>query len=386
MLNTTLARLRCPGKLRKPGCAGMLNLLPKEKITDGFNSGVFEVRSGNLVCQKCQSRFPILAGVAILVQDIGFYLLSHVKGVSKLVADQEIPREFLQDYLEAKSEIELEHIEEDLEADRVNALYLMNHYLRVGSVDSQNEWWKPKGSPGSPLLDTLIREYWDHGPFAQVRKWVEEHHRSSDSPLNLIELGCGVGGLSRELKPFLKSYLGVDGSFASIAIARHLALGVAYSGNLGIPEDLIRGPVSRKVGIPQDSSPDGWVDFVVGDFENPPVEKNAWEITVALNAIDMLDDPSLLPKLQWELLNKRGALIHSCPYIWHEKVARKLRKQLPKGNLDSARAGEWLYEQEGFVIQERIEHLPWLFLKHSRQLEIYSSHLFFAKKGERVTF
>ncbi len=383
MMNTTVSRLQCPKKKRGASrCKGSFQLIAHEKLKSGPAEDVFDVRSGDLKCLKCQAKFPILAGVAIVVDDVRLYLLNHVKGIAQAVQDSEIPREYLQDYLEAKAEIQIEHIEDDLEAERVNALYLMNHYLRVGvsSLASQDIWWKPRRGQGSPLIDSLVKEYWDQGPFAQIQKWVA--HLGQKRSLNhVVELGCGVGGLYPMLKNHLQSYLGIDSSFASIAMARHLSLGVPYRGSLRIPEDLLQGPLSRSIHISPAKSYDGQGDFLVGDLENPPALTGQWDLALVFNAIDMLDNPSSLPAIQYDLLKNNGIAIQSCPYIWHEVVAKKLRARLPRGIQDSARAAEWLYEQAGFKIEEKIDHLPWLFFKHVRQLEIYSVHLFKAKKG-----
>jgi SAM-dependent methyltransferase len=296
------------------------------------------------------------------------------------VPDSEIPPEYLHEFLEAKAEIQSEHIEEDLEAERINALYLMNHYLRVRDTQPKAEWWKPVHGSGSPLIDSLIREHWDSGPFAQIEAWVARIARDS-SPRDAIELGCGVGGLYPTLKKHLQTYLGLDSSFASIALARHITLGVPYRGSTRIPGDLLHGSVSRQLNLPQATSYDGHADFIVGDLEDPPLRAGNWNVALALNAIDMLDVPSRLPELKFNLLKKDGVAIQSCPYVWHEGVARKLRAQLPKNIQDSAKAVEWLYQRAGFQIEQTVDHLPWLFFKHLRQIEIYSVHLFTAKKA-----
>ena len=337
-----------------------------------------EIRSGTLKCAKCRSEFPILAGVAILVDDVGGYLSAHVKGISQQVTDSEIPKEFRAEYREAKAEIQVEHIEEDLEAERVNALYLMNHYLRTGGGAG---WWKPASTPGSPLIDSLVREHWDHGPFTQIEGLLSEAARGRES-FELIELGCGVGGLYRVLKPLLKSYLGVDSSFASVALGRHLALGVPYKGSLRIPADLLQGSVSREVQIEPAKSFDGSADLIVADMEHPPLQSAGWDVAVALNTIDMLEKPSRLPEVQSTLLKDGGLAVQSCPYIWHEKTSRALRAKLPKEITDSARAVEWLYGKAGFTLEQKLDHVPWLFFKHLRQLEIYSVHLFLARKAK----
>ena len=118
---------------------------------------------------------------------------------------------------------------------------------------------------------------------------------------------------------------------------------------------------------------------MVGELESAPVARGQWDLSIALNAIDMLEEPERLPELQRELLKKGGLAIQSCPYIWHEAVARKLRARLPGEIRDSAGAAEWLYARAGFKLEARQDHVPWLFFKHVRQLEIYSVHLFRAR-------
>ena len=375
MLNTTIPKLRCPR------CDSKLELSSRANPRSGAHAQVEEITSGHLKCVKCRLRFPVLAGVVILVEDVREYIVNHVKGIAQVVQENEIPSEYLEDFCQAKAELQVEHIEEDLEAQRVTALYLMNHYLQVkGAKTPDEKWWQPRGAPGSPLIDQLVREHWDKGPFSQIQKWVKDLKPGR----NAVDLACGLGGLYPVLRPYLSSYLGVDSSFASIALARHLALGTEYRGPIGIPEDLLEGPVSRRWECSPPGELDGRADFVVGDLDKPPLEFGSFDLSIALNAIDMLDDPATLPKLQHQLLGDKGVAIQSCPYIWHEFVARKLREKLKangKRGLDSARAVEWLYERRGFSIQSRVEHLPWLFLKHARQLEIYSVHLFTARKG-----
>ncbi len=243
----------------------------------------------------------------------------------------------------------------------------MTHYLNSSQVTSP-----------SPIIQKLLKEHWDHGPFHQINEWV--------SGGNVIELGCGVGGLATLLKPKLKSYLGIDSSFASIALARYLNLGVHYPLSLKVPEDLLHGTLSRELPFVIPSSFDGTVDFVVADFTAPPLLAEHWGTSIALNAIDMMEEPQDLPKAQYALVKKGGFAIQSCPYIWHEIVATEFRQQLPADSAhgikyDSARAVEWLYEKTGFTMLKKIDHLPWLFFKHNRQLEIYSVHLFLAKKA-----
>ena len=390
MLKTTVSELVCPKKSKKSKCLcqGALTLFAEKTVTlAGANGkdGREDVWHGRLECGSCKASFPILAGVAVLVDDVRGYILHHVKGVSKVVPDSQIPKVFLSDYREVREEMKAfaqEHIDEDLESERVTTLYVMTHYLRT-----QSEWWKPLHGEGSPLLDQLIREYWDQGPFFEISKMVETLGKN----ISAVELGCGVGGLYSLLKKNLRSYLGVDNSFASVALARHLNLGTEYPAELQIPGDLLlesqttEALQSIRKELQSSLKATDHVDFVVGEIDALPLKSEHWDLTLALNAIDMLEEPAMLPSAQFDCIRKGGHAIESCPYVWHPKVAKRLRHQImrdPKAKTiqDSASAVQWLYQQAGFEIEKTMDQVPWLFFKQVRQLEIYAVNILCGKK------
>lgn len=363
MLISTLPRLRCLNCLE--GKSGALSLkVQKKKASD--------VLFGTLSCNDCGSTYPILGGIAILVNDVERYLQFHVKGISALVDDSEIPETYRETYLQAKSEIETGFTEEDLESQRVNALYYMNHYVSAAKA-KKNPWWRP-AKDFSPEIDRLVKNFWDHGPFSRIAAWTKSFKNQ-----NAIELGCGSGGLAQAIAKSVDSYLGIDSAFTGIALARHINLGAPYALSIQIPQDLYNGPLTGKVAPPKPLK-GGHVDFVVGEVENLPVAFGAFDLAVALNVIDMIEDPSDLPRIQFDLLKKNGVAIQSSPYIWHEGVAKYLRNSLPKKIKSSSAAVEFLYEKSGFQVFKKVEHIPWLFLKHFRQIELYSVHLFAARK------
>ncbi len=383
MFRKTASRLRCPAFSEEGLCASALQLRSEKEIGS-------DIRSGLLICETCGERYPILEGVAVLVADVGGYLHAHAKGIRHWVPESRIPSEFreviragLEEALEIHGE---EHQEEDLEAERVTSLYVMTHFLYGAS--SKNAWWKPDGADApaqafDPVFDELVRNYWERGPFARISELLAAE--LGDSRRSLIELGCGVGGLALALESRLSSYLGIDSSFASIALARHLVLGVPIDGQVRIPGDLLDGPVSRP--LPSGRQHGGHLlgegaDFIVSDAVAPAVETGSWDLCASLNMIDMLDEPESLPRVQHELLHVGGIAVQSCPYIWHPRIARELRERLGlEGRSDSAAAVERIYRDQGFDVITGVSHVPWLFFKHLRQMEIYSVHLFLARKA-----
>ncbi|MBI3543604.1 MAG: hypothetical protein HY075_10060, partial [Deltaproteobacteria bacterium] len=111
-------------------------------------------------CGGCRESYPVLGGVLVLVADVRAYLAAHAKGISRFVDDAEIPKAHRAAYQKAKKLLSGdEHIEEDLEAERVTALYVMTHYLRAADVRSP-----------SPAIAELVAKHWDHGPFARISR------------------------------------------------------------------------------------------------------------------------------------------------------------------------------------------------------------------------
>lgn len=355
MFLETLSFLKCPC------CGGELSLEDQDSVQG-------DILRGSVVCngEGCGAVFPILAGVLVLVPDVRRFLIEHVKGISRLVSDSEIPKRFLGVFAKAKRALASEHIEEDLESERVTSLYLMTSYLRAGDFKSS-----------SRAIDEIVEKHWDSGPVARIAARVSK----MEEKLDLVELGCGVGGLFAALRGNLRSYLGLDSSFASVALARHLAFGAPYRGALLRPDDLLNGPVSKEMKISvRREGHGGELDFIVCDVNAPPVKGGRWTAAAALNLIDMLPEPKWLPMLQHSLLLPGGLAIQSSPYIWHQDVARSLREDLPRAT-SSAEAVELLYAGAGFSVLHVENDVPWVFFKNARQAEIYSVHLFFAARS-----
>jgi SAM-dependent methyltransferase len=300
------------------------------------------------------------------VDDPGSYVSQHVKGISTYVADEEIPPALLPDYLEAKDQIVEEHIEDDLESERITSLYLMNHYLKADQFSGEHG-----------LINSLIKQYWDHGPISVIQSWMAKCAQPCG---DVIELGCGSGGVLPALPGNVRFYLGIDSSFASIRMAREFGLGRVPQAEFLIPDDLLNGTLSRSISVNLRSIAPQSADYIVADALNPPVIQGSWDYALTLNMIDMVDDPRDFVGVQFSLLRDKGVAIQTGPYIWSRSVAQQVKEGLSVQTDESARAVEQLYQERGFTLLETKDQIPWLFYKHLRQLEIYLVHFIAAQK------
>lgn len=346
----------------------------KTTLSASPHQGDQEIHYGILSCGQCKAEFPIVEGVAILVPELDDYFYEHAKGISTVLPKSAItnfekvsPPSAIEAYETGLSEIsELRNQqagfvwEEDLETERVTHLYLLNHYVPRKQL--------PKNP--DPVIEELLAQHWDQSPLALA---AQKTHGE-----RVLELGSGVGGLLSKLALHKsgsppKTYLGIDQSFLSTHYARKVSFFSPHGFEVIPPHDLLMKPskVSPLKGDPI-SLKGIKADFVVGGIAGCPARENIWDSVIALNALDMVDPPQVLPRTQARLGKKGAEFIQSCPYLWPPKSAN---------GIPSPKFAQDLYGKEGLKITFSQEHVPWLFFKHERQLEYYSVHMFIASKN-----
>jgi hypothetical protein len=401
MFYETLDHLRCPKA--SGSCGGRLQ--PAEPVVcfrdcdAAHNPGhTQDIEWGFLKCDVEGERFPILGGVAILVEDVAGYIRMHARGIRGTLDQSRTPEEFAP-ILANCDEAPLAYQDWALESEEVNSLYLASHYLDGSQVAALGTF--------HPAFEDLIRSHWD-GPAHYLHRVFSQWTR----PLStLLDMGCSVGGALMRARQFSRFSLGIDQCFRSIFTARSLNCRSAAEQLVDFRPDLL-APTQR-LRLDMQPHPSGnLVDFVVGDILHPPVAMNHWDTALSLNVLDVLPEPEKLPQVQAKLLRSAkgadarrqtmeelasswgdvldtepvlrefrksgGTVIHSCPYQWSLDLLPDLRSKLPSQSYTSAQATEWLYRQCGFQVRESLQHLPWLFFEHERRLDLYSAHMLIA--------
>ena len=367
MFYETLGHLACPALAGR--CGAKLDACDDMVFATSLAD---DIESGHLVCTSCGHRFPIIGGVAILVENIRAYVSRHIRDIRQTIADACIPPDVMT-MMNSLDKAPATSLEADLESNRIDSWYTASHYLTGEEVVTSQEL--------DPVFRDLIRTHWD-GPRRVLNQFFSESKSLWGS---CLDLGCGVGGAVALSRRFCRFSLGVDKSFKRIFTARAINFHPGLDHSVKLQADLLdAAPITLKLpSLPH--KPENRADFVVANIVRPPVASDSWDVALSLNVMDTLADPGVLPEVQARLLRSGGTVINSCPYVWSPQSLIRLRERLPQGMTKSTEAVEYLYSQNGFAVRQVIKHVPWLFLKHARQIELYSAHVIVADKGGQST-
>lgn len=370
MLETTLGRLACPG-LTSP-CDGRLNL---EIEHSSFLSACKheDVASGSLICRECGACYPIIAGIAIVVADWKEYVLSRWEFISKLPRER-IPAFVASVIEDTENQGKRYAPQQEWESDDILNAYLLNHFMCY----SLNEFDDLKEIFTAPRIFDLIAENWPQTSPFQMKRWLEASPPCQD----FLELGCSVGGTVTLLPDLLKgSYLGIDLSMRSIAVARKLLLETDAESDGLLPHgkcldtEMWIDPGMREKIAGMD------VDFIVGSAWQPPVSYGAWSFVSAANILDFSSDPQSFAIMQNALLTKEGRCFLTAPISPFSPIANKMGSGSPDGDLTNKLIS--LYRRAGFELLDRRDDLPWIIPRGPRYIEYFSVDAFlFAKHSE----
>ncbi|QXD24779.1 putative 4-mercaptohistidine N1-methyltransferase [Opitutia bacterium ISCC 51] len=235
------------------------------------------------------------------------------------------------------------------ETDKAVAEYLLFHY------GSSEEILPYPGGPTNAL----------HYPV----RCIVECFDSALLPSNArgLDLGCAVGRSSFEMARICGSVLGIDYSHRFIEAADRLKNDGVLSYERTDEGDL---STTLEASIPE--GVDGTkVTFEQGDATDLPAGIGSFDVLLAANLIDRLEDPRRFLDSLPDLLNPGGQLVITSPYTWLEEYT-------PKSN--------WLggFERDGSVVRtlEGLESaleshfvkvkavdLPFLIREHARKFQ-----------------
>jgi SAM-dependent methyltransferase len=358
-----LNKMICPGK----GCGGSLDLASDDpelpvQLAAGAPS---EVEEGIVVCARCAARFPVIAGVLVLVAGAASYFRSRYLPIMAYLASLGASTRFASAYLVQEGIPFIEAASDEYSYDSPVHLgkYVSAHYDRLAEVAALNE-----------------------GPFV---RWMQERyvniydllvdkllpHLSSDGVA--LDLGSNVGGMSNRLAPYCNSVFGIDFAFASTMTARRILL--RQPSPLTEYTLLEEGRLLRTRRL--DVAPRSNVEFTVATATELPFEQGTFDLLICVNVIDCVSDAKELLVTMTRALKSGGLLVMSNPYAWHTDGG-------------STRIDSWLGEpgKQGAAqdLRDRLsghydllweeDNIPWVLREYSRSYTVWLNHCVIARK------
>ena len=247
-----------------------------------------EIYEGSLLCSSCATNYPIIFGIALLVNDYFSYLAQHKDTLMKILLEKE-SSESVSDYIKKLPD----HIYgspkvESWDSPMGIEVYAYNQYIldgnNIGNTDIPSFYKK---------INNIIDDYFN-------------------KELINIELGCNTGGILYKSSEKFKYNIGVDLSLASLIKAKSFCSDIYnkkptyreyYSANSFIEKDFEKEKKDN-------------LDYIIGDIENIPLKnKNPMNISL-VNTIDVLKNPDKTIKNIFSNIKKGSTVLITTPYYF----------------------------------------------------------------------
>ena len=315
MKNSIVEQLVCVTK----GCNSKLEI---ESIVDKHDDCV----EGFLDCHKCKAAYPILDGVAVIVNDLVTYASQRPKILGRWLVESKSRR--MKDFLKETAK-----------------------HVRTSSEDryeTGGAWFAPYLSMHSPKskVDKHFAKIVNQNFDEFYRNIAELILHKIPSKGLCLDIGCAIGTTAKRLAKQFDFVFGVDQSFSFIKEARK------------------RNNAKN-------------TEFLVANSLELPLEKQ-FDLVVSLNLIDLVDPRKLLRNIH-SLLANRGHMVLADPYDFRDE----------KGNprlLYDAKTLRKMLTDIGFTIDRSTSaesFIPWMLRIHNRAYLVYFDDLIIASKSSR---
>ena len=362
-----LTELACPSTLTGQRCQGGLKMAaaPQARF-DARDSNEFV--EGLLECSQCGACYPVLCGIAVLVPDPGGYLQNQYKTIISLAFEHNLDiSPAMRGYLH-KIGAHLESGSQKAAEDSPRALssYLRAHYDQSASLFESLR-------PDHPLA-AFGTYYQINNVYSVLLSMIQPHLSAS---AKILDLGCHVGRLTRDLASQDRQVLGIDISFAAVFLARCAIR--AWPTRLTEYETTGDGLKREKRPLNLPSLDKG--DAIVASATQLPLKAAAYQAIVSANLIDILPDPiALLHEIRF-MLAENGFLAISTPY--HSGASRAALRWLgANSKMGVDQALRWRIGHHFNIIETR-ENIPWVLGEHARRYQIYINDCILAQKQQK---
>ena len=222
MKQESLKWLVCPRKEEARPCHGTLQV---EQAMSDWEKDPEEILGGILRCDGCDSTYPVVCGIPILMDELPKYLRRNYYFMVGCCRAQDSLSDKMQAALLNYVLLDLKSGEEELfptartytRETQLNFLteigpYLCNHYDDLSSVVK----------PSTPLYD-FLKSYSTRNPHAVLEGFAASHGNGGQGLA--LDIGCHVGGLTALQAQRSRFVFGVDVSFEKLLLASQILKG-----------------------------------------------------------------------------------------------------------------------------------------------------------------
>jgi SAM-dependent methyltransferase/uncharacterized protein YbaR (Trm112 family) len=280
-----------------------------------------ECVEGFLSCNICTSKYPIIQGIPILLENFNKYACKRIITFGNWILNSKSP--------EIRS-------------------FLKSEGAKI-RVSTYNDRYEENGIWYKPYLNTHNRYPANDRLLSLFKNEINPHHiykilTTEEINLNGIglDIGCSIGTSTFEMSKNLSYVFGIDLSFSFILKARKIM-------------------ATRKRRN---------MEFLIADATNLPFKSKFFQSIIALNVIDRIDFNKLIVAVNGSL-KKNGKLILMDPYHFVDNYGKdkfdsiQIRKKLGKF---------------GYKINKEESYIPWILKMNDRAYLFYFVDFIVAKK------
>jgi SAM-dependent methyltransferase/uncharacterized protein YbaR (Trm112 family) len=297
------------------------------------SKNINECSEGFLKCEECSQVYPVIDGVALLLENVAEYITSRPSLLGKWILSSKTSQ--MKDYLKERSST----------LTKLNKSQGNNLYEVEGSLYDSYNWAQFDFDSNDRFLSLLKHKMYPNDLYNKV-----VHSAATNLDGAALDMGCSSGYAAFQLAKKFAFVIGVDLSFSFISEARR-----------------------RMASLRQ-----GNLDFVVADCIRPPFLPNKFDLVIALNIIELMDTEQLLDRIH-RLLKEDGEVVFSSPYDYN-------RTQL--GNRVSPQSFRQLLQRSGFRIGSRYvtseSFIPWTLKINERTYLFYYVDYLRARKASKA--